>query len=37
MKKHRQSNFIGMLLSDEATQSLKYMSKWIEAKNRLEN
>jgi hypothetical protein len=37
MKKHRQSNFIGMLLCDEGTQSLKYMSKWIEAKNRLEN
>ena len=33
LKKHRQNNFIGMLLSDEATQSLKYMSKWIEAKN----
>jgi O-antigen biosynthesis protein len=35
--KHRQNNFIGMLLTDEATQSLKYMSKWIEEKNKRSN
>lgn len=33
LSKHRQDNFIGMLLSDEASQSLKFMSKWIELKN----
>lgn len=31
---HRQRNFIGQLLQHHTLQSTKYMSKWIEAKNR---
>ncbi|BAO76847.1 glycosyltransferase [Winogradskyella sp. PG-2] len=31
---HRQNNFIGSLLQHQTLQSVKYMSKWIEEKNR---
>ncbi len=34
LKKHRQNNFIGNLLQHQTLQSAKYMSKWIEEKNR---
>jgi hypothetical protein len=34
LKLHRQNNFIGQLLRHQTLQSIKYMSKWIEAKNR---
>lgn len=33
--RHRKSNFIGSLLSHHQHQSTKFMSKWIEAKNLL--
>ncbi|MFD0862398.1 glycosyltransferase [Sungkyunkwania multivorans] len=33
---HRDANFIGSLLQHQTMQSTKYMSKWIEAKNKLE-
>ena len=32
---HRLKNFIGSLLMHHSSQSTKYMSKWIEAKNKL--
>lgn len=32
--KHRQNNFTGQLLQHHTLQSTKYMSKWIEAKNK---
>ncbi len=35
LKWHRQNNFMGQLLRHQTLQSTKYMSKWIEAKNRL--
>ncbi|EPR73572.1 hypothetical protein ADIWIN_1602 [Winogradskyella psychrotolerans RS-3] len=31
---HRENNFIGQLFMHQSMQSSKYMSKWIEAKNR---
>ncbi|MBU2929364.1 glycosyltransferase [Winogradskyella psychrotolerans] len=31
---HRENNFIGQLFMHQSMQSTKYMSKWIEAKNR---
>jgi hypothetical protein len=34
LKTHRQSNFMGQLLQHQTLQSTKYMSKWIEVKNR---
>ena len=34
LKTHRQNNFIGQLLMHQTLQSTKYMSKWIEEKNR---
>lgn len=34
IKRHRESNFMGQLLWHQTLQSTKYMSKWIEAKNR---
>ena len=34
LKAHHQQNFIGQLLKHQTMQSTKYMSKWIEAKNR---
>ena len=34
LKAHRQANFIGQLFMHQTLQSTKYMSKWIEAKNR---
>ena len=34
LQKHRQENFIGQLLQHHTLQSTKYMSKWIEAKNK---
>ena len=33
---HRQNNFIGSILTHHTLQSTKYMSKWIEAKNKKE-
>ena len=32
---HRQSNFIGSMLNHHHHKSTKYMSQWIEAKNKL--
>ena len=34
LKTHRQNNFIGQLFRHQSMQSTKYMSKWIEAKNK---
>lgn len=34
LKKHRSANFTGSLLRHQTLQSTKYMSKWIEEKNR---
>ena len=34
LKTHRQGNFIGQLFRHQTMQSTKYMSKWIEAKNK---
>ncbi len=34
IKTHRQNNFTGQLLMHQTLQSTKYMSKWIEVKNR---
>jgi len=34
IKKHRQQNFIGQILNHHTVQSTKYMSLWIEEKNR---
>jgi len=34
LAKHRQNNFIGQILNHHTTQSTKYMSLWIEEKNR---
>ena len=34
LKKHREANFIGQILQHHTLQSSRYMSKWIEAKNR---
>ncbi|MBO6879623.1 glycosyltransferase family 4 protein [Winogradskyella sp.] len=34
LKTHRQNNFIGNLLQHQTLQSTKYLSKWIEAKNK---
>ena len=34
LKAHRQNNFIGNLLQHQSLRSTKYMSKWIEAKNK---
>lgn len=34
LEKHREANFIGLLLQHHTTQSTKYMSKWIEEKNK---
>ncbi|WP_421942792.1 glycosyltransferase family 4 protein [Pedobacter sp.] len=34
LSKHRQNNFIGQILNHHTTQSTKYMSLWIEEKNR---
>ena len=36
LKQHRLNNFIGALLQHQTLQSTKYMSKWIEAKNKSE-
>lgn len=36
LKQHRSNNFIGALLHHQTLQSTKYMSKWIEAKNKSE-
>lgn len=33
LKSHREQNVIGQLLNHHTMQSLKYLSKWIEAKN----
>ena len=35
LTQHRSSNFIGQLLQHHTMRSTEYMSKWIEAKNRL--
>jgi glycosyltransferase involved in cell wall biosynthesis len=34
LKNHRQNNFIGHILQHQTLQSTKYLSKWIEEKNR---
>ncbi|WP_439152463.1 glycosyltransferase family 4 protein [Winogradskyella sp.] len=34
LKEHRQNNFIGNLLQHQTLQSTKYLSKWIEEKNK---
>ncbi|MBU2996238.1 glycosyltransferase family 4 protein [Cellulophaga baltica] len=34
LQMHRNSNFIGSLLMHQSMQSTKYMSRWIEAKNK---
>ena len=34
LKEHRMNNFMGALLQHQTLQSSKYMSKWIEAKNK---
>ena len=34
LKKHRQNNFVGQMLSYHTLQSTKYMSRWIEEKNK---
>ena len=36
LKHHRLNNFIGALLQHQTLQNTKYMSKWIEAKNKSE-
>ncbi len=33
--KHRENNFIGQILQHQSLQASKYLSKWIEAKNRI--
>lgn len=35
LKQHRSNNFMGALLQHQTLQSTKYMSKWIEAKNKI--
>jgi glycosyltransferase involved in cell wall biosynthesis len=35
LKQHRLNNFMGALLQHQTLQSTKYMSKWIEAKNKI--
>lgn len=34
LKQHRENNFLGSLLQHHSLQSTKYMSKWIEGKNK---
>ncbi|MCA0132243.1 glycosyltransferase [Winogradskyella alexanderae] len=34
LKQHREKNFIGQMLLHQSMQSTKYMSKWIEEKNK---
>lgn len=34
LKKHRRNNFVGQMLRHHTAASTKYMSRWIEAKNR---
>ncbi len=34
---HRQNNFLGQILQHQSLQSTKYMSKWIEAKNKFKD
>ena len=34
LKTHRNQNFLGQVLQHQSLQSTKYMSKWIEAKNK---
>lgn len=34
LKKHRNQNFFGQILQHQSLQSTKYMSKWIEVKNK---
>ncbi|WP_026726829.1 glycosyltransferase [Flavobacterium sasangense] len=34
LKTHRNQNFLGQILQHQSLQSTKYMSKWIEAKNK---
>ncbi len=35
LKKHRTQNFLGNLLQHQTLQATKYMSKWIEVKNKI--
>jgi glycosyltransferase involved in cell wall biosynthesis len=37
LKEHRQQNFIGQMLQHHTLQSTKYMSRWIEEKNKNQN
>lgn len=37
IEKHRQQNFLGQIIKHQTLQSTKYMSKWIEAKNAVQN
>ena len=37
IESHRNKNFVGQILNNNAHNSLKYMSKWIEEKNKLAN
>lgn len=37
LTKHRQHHFLGQILHHQSLQSTKYMSKWIEAKNKLKS
>ncbi|MCB0536724.1 MAG: glycosyltransferase [Bacteroidetes bacterium] len=37
IESHRNKNFVGRILNNNAHNSLKYMSKWIEEKNKLAN
>jgi len=37
LTKHRNSNFVGSVLMHHSLQSTKYMSKWIEDKNKFKN
>lgn len=36
LEQHRTQNFLGNLLQHQTLQATKYMSKWIEAKNRIQ-
>ena len=36
LEKHRTHNFLGSLLQHQTVQATKYMSKWIESKNRFQ-
>ena len=35
LKLHRQSHFVGQILQHHSLQASKYLSKWIEEKNKV--